>query len=139
LKQEKARKLAMQETKKVIGDTSADLDKIAQENELKVGESEPFSLSERGYIRGESGSVNSKAAMFDAFSMEVGQIAGPFEGPNSAYIIQLIEREKFEEDQEEMSKLRTQLLREKQQRIYDTWYQKISQQATIKSFLPETS
>jgi hypothetical protein len=69
----------------------------------------------------------------------VGQIAGPFEGATSAYIIQLAEREEFEEDQEEMNKLRTQLLREKQQRIYDTWYQKIRQQATIKSFLPETS
>jgi len=77
--------------------------------------------------------------MFNAFSMELGQIAGPFEGPNSAYIIQLTEREKFEEDQEEMNKLRTQLLREKQQRIYDTWYQKIRQQATVRSFIPETS
>jgi len=141
LKEEKARALAMQEAKKVISsrEHNADLDKIAQGTELKVGESEPFSLSERGYIRGESGSVNSKNAMFNAFSMELGQIAGPFEGPNSAYIIQLTEREKFEEDQEEMNKLRTQLLREKQQRIYDTWYQKIRQQATVRSFIPETS
>jgi peptidyl-prolyl cis-trans isomerase D len=141
LKEEKAGELAMQKAEKMIasGDPSTDLDKIAQANELKVDESEPFSLSERGYIRGKSGSVNSKDAMFSAFSMEVGQIAGPFEGPNSAYIIQLIEREKFEEDQEEMSKLRTQLLREKQQKIYDTWYQKIKQQAKIQSFIPETS
>lgn len=141
LKEEKARTLAMQEAVKVVSsrESSADLDKIAQENELKVGESEPFSLSERGYIRGKPGSVNSKDAMFNAFSMEVGQIEGPFEGASSAYIIQLTERDKFEEDQEEMSKLRTQLLREKQQRIYDTWYQKIRQQARIQSFIPETS
>ncbi len=141
LKEEKARAMAMQKAQKTITprDPGVDLDKIAQENELKVDESEPFSLSERGYIRGKSGSVNSKAAMFNAFSMEVGQIAGPFEGPNSAYIIQLLEREKFQEDQEEMSKLRTQLLREKQQKIYDTWYQEIRQQAKVKSFIPEIS
>ena len=141
LKEEKARELAMQEAKKVMSswESGADLDKVTQGSELKVGESEPFSLSERGYIRGESGSVNSKDAMFGAFSMEVGQIAGPFGGATSAYIIQLTEREKFEENQEGMNELRTQLLREKQQRIYDTWYQRIRQQATVKSFIPETS
>ena len=73
--------------------------------------------------------------------MNVGDIAGPFEGRNGVYIIQLVEREefddkKFDDDEEGRKNLRNQLAREKQQKIYDTWYQKVRTKAVIKAFSP---
>ena len=146
LKREKARKLAMEEAKKIMAsrDPADDLDRIAKEDDLKVSESEPFALSARGYIQGKPASVDSKTVMLRAFSMDVGEIAGPFEGRNGVYIIQLVEREefddkKFAEDKDERKKLRNQLLRQKRQKIYDTWYEKVKSKAVIKSFIPTAS
>jgi peptidyl-prolyl cis-trans isomerase D len=148
LKNKKARKLAMEEAEKIMAarDPDDDLDKIvekAERKDLKIGESEPFALSTRGYIRGKPTPIDSKKAMLKAFSMDVGEIAGPLEGTNGVYIIQLVEREKFDdkkfaEDEEERNKLRNQLLRQKQRKIYDTWYQKVRAEATITSFIPAT-
>ena len=149
LKDEKARKLAMEEAKEMLAarDPDDDLDKIvkkAEKSNLKISESEPFALSARGYIQGKPTSINSKKVMLKTFSMNVGEIAGPLEGGNGVYIIQLVEREKFddkkfEEDKEERNKLRDQILRQKQQKIYDTWYQKVRNNAVIRSFIPVAS
>jgi len=58
---------------------------------LSVQESNPFSLSPTSdYIAGVG---NSAETMFAAFQMKVDDIAGPFKGSNSVYIIQLVERE----------------------------------------------
>ena len=142
LRTEKAKKLAMEEAKKIMAahDPADDLERIAETNDLKVSESEPFALSARGYIQGKPASINSKTVMLKTFGMDVGEIAGPFEGGNGIYIIQLVEREKpddkkLEEDEEERSKLRNQLLGQKQRKIYDTWYQKVRAEATINSFM----
>jgi len=144
LKDEKARKLAMEGAKKIMAarGPNDDLDKIVEragKDDLKISESEPFAFSARGYIRGKPTSIDSKDVMLRAFSMDIGEIAGPFEGANGVYIIQLVEREKFDEekfaeDEEERSKLRNQLLRQKQRKIYDTWYQKVRNEAVIRSF-----
>ena len=144
-KDEKARKLAMEEAKKIMesNDPDDDLDKIAEKNDLKISESEPFALSSRGYIRGKPASIDSKTVMLKAFSMDIDEIAGPYEGGNGAYIIQLVEREKFDdkklaEDEEEKNKLHNQLLKQKQRKIYDSWYQKVENEADIRSFIPTT-
>jgi len=149
LKNEKAKKLAMEEAEKMMAarDPADDLGKTVQKagkDDLKVTESEPFAFSARGYIRGKSSSVESREAMSKAFSMDVGEIAGPLEGRNGVYIIQLVEREKFDdkkfaEDEEEKNKIRNQILKQKQQKIYDAWYQNVRDKAVVRSFIPTAS
>jgi len=141
LKDEKSPALAMEAAKKVMAerDPADDLDKLAEKNELRISESESFAISEDGYIKGKSFSLTSKAIMLKAFSMKVGEIAGPFEGQNGAYIIQLVERQefdskKFAEAKEEKKELRNQILQQKQQKTFDTWYQKVRSEAQVKSF-----
>jgi len=101
-------------------------------------------MSARGYIQGKPSSINSKEAMSKAFGMNVGDIAGPFEGSNSVFIIELVEREKFDqekfaEDEDQKNELRNQLLTQKKQKIYNTWYQKVKSSAEIRSFIPTSS
>ena len=146
LKKEKAKQLAIEEAKKIVAarDPADDLDKIAEKNSLKISESDSFAFSTGGYISGKPSSVVSKTVMPKAFKMEIGEIAGPFEGRNGAYIIQLLEREKsdykkLQEDDKTKSALHDQILREKQRKAYDDWYQKIRNEAEITSFIPAAS
>ena len=143
LKDEKARKLAVSEAQRIMAARSPadDLDGIAKRNDLKAIEPQPFSLASNGYIRSETSSIDSKAVMLKAFVMNVGEIAGPLEGRNGVYIIQLVERDKFDErkfaqDKEGVSKIRDQILRQKQQMMYETWYQKVRANSIIRSFMP---
>lgn len=145
-RKEKINELAMAEARKILASKEADddLDKLAEKNKLKVSESEPFALSTSGYMAGKPTSVTSKTAMPKAFNMEIGEIAGPFEGTNGAYIIQLVEREepdykKLEESESEKKLLRDQIIRRKQRKIYNAWYQKVKDKAVITSFIPTTS
>ncbi len=147
LRVEKARKLAMEAAKKIMATRDPDdddLDKIAENNNLKIGESEPFALSGNGYMSGKPFSLNSKTIMLKAFAMEIDEIAGPFEGSNGVYIIQLVGREEFDSEKfaeagEEKKELRNQLLQQKQRKIFDTWYQKLRLSAKIKSFISTSS
>ncbi|MFC1713990.1 peptidyl-prolyl cis-trans isomerase [Candidatus Poribacteria bacterium] len=143
---EKAKGLAMEEAKKVMAakDAEEDLDKLAEKSDLKVSESELFALATSGYISAKPTAINSKTVMPKAFSMDIGEIAGPFDGINSAYIIQLVEREepdykKLEEGEVTKKSLRDQIVRQKRQKIYDEWYQKVKETAVITSFFPTTS
>ncbi len=142
---EKAKELAMEEAKKVMTarDPAEDLDKLAEKNSLKVSESDFFALSTSGYISAKPTSINSKTIMPKAFSMDIGEIAGPFDGRNGAYIIQLVEREEpdYKKLEGEVTKksLRDQIVRQKRQKIYGGWYQKVKEAAVITSFFPTTS
>lgn len=145
-RKEKINELAMAEARKILASKEADddLDKLAEKNKLKVSESELFALSTSGYMVGKPISVSSKTAMPKAFNMEIGEIAGPFEGANGAYIIQLVEREepdykKLEESESEKKLLRDQIVRRKQRKIYEAWYKKVKEKAVITSFIPTTS
>ena len=76
--------------------------------------------------------------------MNVGKIEGPFEGRNGVYIVHLVERQesdakKLEEDEKKKSEIRSQLLKQKQQKIFDTWYQKVKSEAVIRDFIATAS
>ena len=146
LRKENAIKLAVAKAKGIMAAKGSEdnLDKIAKGNNLEISESELFTMSARGYIQGKPSSINSKEAMSKAFGMNVGDIAGPFEGSNSVFIIELVEREKFDqekfaEDEDQKNELRNQLLTQKKQKIYNTWYQKVKSSAEIRSFIPTSS
>lgn len=149
-KNEKAKNLVIEEAKKIMAESvpADNLDNIAKKNNLKVNESDLFTLSESGYIQSQSSTIDSKAVMLKAFSMNVGEVAGPIEGRTGAYIIQLIEREKLddkkiaqnlEQNKDQRKNLHSQIIRRKQQEIYDTWYQKVRSKASVKTFISISS
>lgn len=90
-----------------------------------VQESNLFNLTPgSAYV---SGMGNSKAVMFAAFNMAIGDVKGPLAGDTSTYIIELTERE--EADLEEFKKDTTQkkerfrnLLDKKKEEAYDNWF-----------------
>jgi len=68
--------------------------------------------------------------------MKQDAVKGPFDGRNGSYIIQLVERQdfdlqKFQEDEEERIKIRGNLLQQKKNQIFQTWYEGIKEQAEI--------
>lgn len=146
LKNEKAKKLTIDEVTKMMasrnpsGTIEDTMKLIPKEITVKVVESEPFAYSRDGYIRGSDGSLESQTAMEQSFKMNVGEVAGPVEGKNGVYIIQLTDRQKvddakIEQAKTELNKLRDQLVKQKQQMIYNTWYQKVKNETTIKKFM----
>ncbi|MBM3210947.1 hypothetical protein FJZ33_01920 [Candidatus Poribacteria bacterium] len=144
IKNEKAKTLAMEEAKKAMASyvPSENLDKLAAKYNLKTIESEPFPLSSRGYIRSQSASMSSVPAMLEAFRLRPGEVSGPFDGRNGVYIIELVERDNFDNDKikqsaSEIQKLRAQILRQKQQNIYDTWYRNVKEKFKVRAFVPD--
>jgi len=143
LKDKKAKELAKVEADRIMTlvNSTNNLDDVAKKNNLKISESEPFSLSSGGYIRSEGGAIDSKKVMLEAFNKKVGEIAGPYEGRNGFYIIQVTERQpvddnKLAQNKDELNRLRDQLMKQKQQKIFDTWYQKVRAGVIVKSFYP---
>ena len=144
LKSEKAKKLAMDEAQKIMASRgAATLDDLAKKSNLKISESEPFIFSRDGSIKGKDGTMESKTAMQQSFRMKAGEIAGPYEGRSGYYIIELTERQQVDEakiaqNKTELRKLHDQLLKQKEQRLYSTWYQKVRVTTTITTFISFT-
>ena len=95
--------------------------------EMKVKETRLFTLSPDGYI---SGIGRCREAMIAAFTMKTDEVRGPFKGGNGSYIIQLVERQdfdpqKFQEDEKEQVSIRSRLLQEKKNQIFQSWYEGI--------------
>ena len=92
---------------------------------LSVQESNLFSLSANSnYI---SGMGNSAEAMFAAFQMKTDEIAGPFKGDSSVYILQLVERqepdvEAFQMDPAEKTRHLQTLIQAKKREAYLNWF-----------------
>ncbi len=92
---------------------------------LSVQESNLFALSPNSdYIAGMGSSTET---MFAAFQMEVDEIGGPFNGSNSVYIVQLIEREEpdietFQMDPAEKARHRQALIQAKKRETYLNWF-----------------
>ncbi|MBD3183370.1 hypothetical protein GF312_13820 [Candidatus Poribacteria bacterium] len=146
LKKEKSEEFALNKAKAIMAElnNNQEFEKVAENNDLEAIESEPFTLNERGYIRAKSGAVNSKEVMLKSFGMKKDEVAGPLEGRNSVYIIKLIEYEdadvsEIAQNDEEKNAIRDQLLRQKEQKMYDSWYQSARKDIVIRSFIPSTS
>lgn len=100
---------------------------------LEVKETQLFTISPGGYV---SGMGRAQEAMLAAFSMKIDEVKGPFKGGNGAYIVQLVERQdfdpqKFQKDEAERIKIRGNLLQQKKNQIFQTWYESIKAQAKI--------
>jgi peptidyl-prolyl cis-trans isomerase D len=149
LKNEKAKSIAFDEIQKIMASrnpsgTIEDIVKLLPKDiEIKVVESEPFAFTRDGYIRGNDGSIESKEAMEASFKTSVGAVSGPFRSKNGICMIQITERQEVDETQiaqnkKELDQLREQLIRQKQNMIYNTWYQKAKSATTVKTFISFT-
>ena len=136
VKTEKAKERAFAEAQNLLNqrEDAASLDALLEKyktpeglaaDRLSVQESNPFSLSPTSdYIAGVG---NSAETMFAAFQMKVDDIAGPFKGSNSVYIIQLVEREEpdveaFKTDPAEKARHRQALIQAKKREAYLNWF-----------------
>ena len=136
IKNEKAKERAFADAQNLLNqrEDAASLDALLEKykapeglaaDRLSVQESNPFSLSPTSdYIAGVG---NSAETMFAAFQMEVDDIAGPFKGSNSVYIIQLVEREEpdveaFRTDPAEKARHRQALIQAKKREAYLNWF-----------------
>ena len=136
VKKEKAKGRAFADAQNLLNqrETAASLDALLEKykapeglaaDRLSVQESNPFSLSPTSdYIAGVG---NSAETMFAAFQMKVDDIAGPFKGSNSVYIIQLVEREEpdveaFRTDPAEKARHRQALIQAKKREAYLNWF-----------------
>ena len=145
IKGEKAKQLALEDSKKLISLRTPDesLEDLVNRyeapegvtnKELEVKESQLFALlPTSAYI---SGLGTSRDVMFAAFGLELNEVAGGLQGNNAAYIIQLIEREepdmeKFENDPAERAKIHRTLLQAKQTDIYRNWLATLKKSAQI--------
>lgn len=136
VKTEKAKERAFAEAQNLLNqrEDAASLDALLEKyktpeglaaDRLSIQESNPFSLSPTSdYIAGVG---NSAETMFAAFQMKVDDIAGPFKGSNSVYIIQLVEREEpdveaFKTDPAEKARHRQALIQAKKREAYLNWF-----------------
>lgn len=136
VKNEKAKERAFADAQNLLNqrEDAAALDALLEKykapeglaaDRLSVQESNPFSLSPTSdYIAGVG---NSAETMFAAFQMKVDDIAGPFKGSNSVYIIQLVEREEpdveaFRTDPAEKARHRQALIQAKKREAYLNWF-----------------
>ena len=136
IKNEKAKERAFADAQNLLNqrEDAASLDALLEKykapeglaaDRLSVQESNPFSLSPTSdYIAGVG---NSAETMFAAFQMKVDDIAGPFKGSNSVYIIQLVEREEpdveaFRTDPAEKARHRQALIQAKKREAYLNWF-----------------
>ena len=145
IKGEKAKQLALEDAQKLIGLRAPDesLEDLVKKyeapeeitnKEREVKESNLFALSPNsGFI---SGMGTCRDAMFAAFAMELNEVQGGIQGDNTAYIIQLVEREeadmeKLANDPAERAKIHKSLLQTKQTQIYRNWLATLKKGAQI--------
>ena len=145
IKGEKAKQLALEDAQKLIGIRAPDesLEDLVKKyeapeeitnKEREVKESNLFALSPNsGFI---SGMGICRDAMFAAFGMKLNEVQGGIQGDNTAYIIQLVEREeadmeKLANDPAERAKIHKSLLQTKQTQIYRNWLATLKKGAQI--------
>ena len=105
--------------------------KVAEDDSLEVTESDW--LTPTDYL---PGAGRAPAVVSTALAMEPGEIAGPLEGQNGYFIIQLLEKTTFDEQDFESKKssLRSQLLATKKNGIYQDWLADIKKKAKIQDY-----
>ena len=142
---ERAQQMAHEDAKKlfVLGGSGESIEDLIKKYEAPEGvtkkeqsvkDSNFFAISPTSDFV--SGLGASREVMFAAFNMEINAVGGPFEGRDSTYIIQLVERqepdmEKFQSDPEEKTKIRQSLLQSKKTQLFSNWYNTLKKQVQI--------
>jgi len=107
------------------------LDQVAEEDSLEIKHVDSFKMT--GYIPG----VGREPAFVGVvFAMDDGEISKPVKGTRGYYLIQLIEKDKFEQDAFERQKaaIKNRILQQRRQAAYSKWYSKLKEHSEIKDF-----
>ena len=105
------------------------LEKMAQEANLTVEESEPFSRS--GYVPG----IGSRNEFFGAaFKLAPDEISDVVKTDRGAYLIQMVEKTPIDEDdfQKRQEEMKQKLHQEKRNQAITAWFSHLQEQAQIK-------
>lgn len=128
-KKEMAAEVAQKFREKIS--TPEQFEQLTAQDSLQIQESEFFALS--GYIRNVGKDINFNGA---AFALEQNEISQVVKGTRCSYIIQLLEKQSFDESTFELQKenLKNSLMEEKQRRAYTNWYTNLKENAKIKDY-----
>ncbi|MDZ7725892.1 MAG: peptidylprolyl isomerase [candidate division KSB1 bacterium] len=112
----------------------ASFDQVAAMDSLKVNQTKPFTLS--GTIPGVGREPRFAGT---AFALEEGDFSEPVKGSRGYYLLQLIEKDEFDEKAFNARKeeLATRIARQRRNQIFAEWYENIKERATIKDYRDE--
>ena len=133
LKQEKRQELAAaaaREFRESLRDLKLEVAARRDSLELK----EPKSFNRNGFVEGGVG--RDAAFIGTAFGLDSGEISKPIEGLRGYYILEVVDKTEFDEQEFdiEKDKLQAEVLRQKQQRAYNEWFTKLRADAEIKDY-----
>ncbi len=133
IKKEKQKALAGELAAKIKQeiDSGTSFEVIAKRDSLEHKITDPFSRN--SFVPGVGRDPEFMGA---AFALEPGQVSKPVEGVRGYYIIKLLEKSSFnEEDYKAKAELiRQDLLRRKQQQAFAQWYDAVKKKAKIKDY-----
>ncbi len=104
---------------------------VAEKDSLKIEEAGPFNMVD--FAAGIGNDPNLKGA---AFRLKVNEISQPIKTIKGYYLIKLLEKTKFDENQFALQKdaIRRQLLLKKRQQAFTEWYNQLKEAANIKDY-----
>ncbi|MFZ0390819.1 MAG: peptidylprolyl isomerase [Calditrichia bacterium] len=131
---EMARRYAEQIAEKINNGTG--LEEAAEEGEAKdialIDSTGSFNLAQRNIPRIGSSPVFAAAA----FTLEPGKISRMLETERGFYFIKVVERGEFDEQayQQQKETIRTRLLNQEVQRVFNKWYENLKNEADIEDY-----
>ncbi len=111
--------------------SAASLAAVATENGLAVQTTDSFPMS--GYVQ----NVGREPAFVGAaFALNPGQVSKPVEGSRGYFLLRLIEKSSFNEQEfaSQKENLKTQILNRRQQSMFGQWYAALKEKSKIKDF-----
>jgi len=111
--------------------TPEDFERLAEQDSLPVVETEFFALN--GFVRNVGRDANFNGV---AFGLEAGEISSVLTGARGSYIIEMVEKQEFDNTafQSQKQSLMAELIQQKQRNVYNNWYSNLKENAKIKDY-----
>ncbi|MDZ7391486.1 MAG: peptidylprolyl isomerase [candidate division KSB1 bacterium] len=126
---ERSKRMCEEAYKKIAAGMS--LEEVAAQDSLEVKTTDWFTMG--GFVPGVGREPQFLGA---AFGTDIGRVSKPIEGRRGSYLLQVLEREEFNNADFEQQKavLRNQLLQRKRNRAFQEWLADLKKKASIKDF-----
>ncbi len=109
----------------------ATIEEVAGQDSLTIQQTDFFTMS--GYVQNVGREPRFVGA---AFGLEIGQVAPPVESTRGYYLLQLVDKTPFNEQEftQQKESLKRQVLQNRQQAMFGLWYQALKAKADIKDY-----
>ncbi len=126
---ERSKRMCEQAYERILAGMS--LEQAAAEGSLEVKTTDWFTMA--GFVPGVGREPQFLGA---AFGTDVGKVSKPIEGRRGSYLLEVVEREEFNEADfaQQKSVLRNQLLQRKRTRVFQDWLADLKKKASIEDF-----